>query len=359
MRALSLGLICALQTSLLFADIGSAHGGEAGPKAKPEKATLHVLGPGSEEAISKLLNLGEKLSDGSSLNATIQGSSILVSAGPATKPTLRVKVVHTKDAPKGAVRAGDVSIVAKPGPAPAALTKELVSRIKGSKVSLPWQKVVPKPTAEDLKREREEAAEKAKQERLMREAETKLRAKEKMLGRAAQLVELGEMDKAKKLLRMVTDDANNGLNISVAIQLIRAGAKAEAMKVLKKVKDPTVGEALSLKLLRGKLPKGSKALKGVSPKAACDLAMVGSQALDLKRYAEAESLSRAIRKAAPGCVLAWETELRSLGELKSPVATQKERVEEALKSVSNTGSIHQMQVRFIAGGDSQRSIEKA
>ena len=135
MRALSLGLICAIPASLFLADIGSAHGGEAGPKAKPEKATVHVLGPGSEKAISKLLSLGEKLSDGSSLNATIKGSAILVTAGVATKPTLRVTVVHSEDAAKGAKRAGGVSVDPKPGPAPPALVNELVSRIKASKVT--------------------------------------------------------------------------------------------------------------------------------------------------------------------------------------------------------------------------------
>jgi len=360
MRALSIGLILAAQASFLLVDSGSAHGGEKGPKAKPEKANVHVLGPGSEKAISNLLKLSEKLSDGSALNATIKESAILVTAGSAKKPVLSVTLVHRKDAPKGAVRAGDLSVVSTPGPSPSGLLKELVARIKTSKVTLPWQKVVAKPTAEDIKREKEEAAERAKQEKILRAKEARLKASEKMLARASNLISLGDKEKATKLLSMIATVENNGLIISIAIQLTRAGEKRQAIKMLGDVKNPTISEALSLKLLRGKLPRGPKAIKGVPSKAACDLAMVAAQALDLKRYKEAESLSQAIRKAAPGCVKAWETELRALAELKAPIKTQKIRVEAALKEVGNTSSIHQIASEvYRFGGDSLRSIEEA
>ena len=360
MKGMLLGCLWFLQTSIFLTSAGSAHGGEKGPKAKPEEATVHVLGPGSEKALSDLLNLDKPLSTGGALSAKIQETSVLITAGPAAKPTLRVTLVHQADAPRGALRAGGVSVNPKPGPAPQALLTELVARLKASTVALPWQKVVAKPTAEDRAREAREAEERAKEEKLRRKQEALLQAKERTLGRASELVSLGAMEEAKKLLKKIGIVENNGLNISVAIQWMRAGAKAEAMRQLQAVKEPTLDQKLSLKLLRSKLPKGGKALEGADPKVACDLARVAGQALDLRRLVEAENLSHAIRKIAPGCVLAWETELRTLAELKKPMKLQKERVEEALKVVGNTGSIHQIAsdiYRF--AGDSLRSIEEA
>jgi tetratricopeptide (TPR) repeat protein len=359
MRILHLGMSTAMLTCLLWTG-GASAGGEKGPKARAEKASVYVLPQGSEKTISKLLNLGQKTPNGASLSATVKESGVEIRIGSKTKPALRVTLVHPSTAPKGAIKVRNISVLPSPGPAPRALVTDIIARLKKSALSLPWQKVVPRPSEDDLRREKEEADAKKKQEELEKANEAKFKIAEESLSRAVEWISLGETLRAKKLLMTIDTANNNGLQISVAAALMRAGAKKKSLRMIAAIKPASALEKLELTLLRGTLPRGAKALKGIPKAKACSAAIVATRALEFARFKEAVDLSRTIRKAAPGCVQAWEIELRGLSELKTPNKDLKVLVEKALGEVGNAGSIHQIASEvYRFGGDNLRAIEES
>ncbi len=110
-----------------------------------EPAEQLVLPPESARTVEALLRLGEPIAAEMHLSAQIDRDRIVVSAGPAERPALKVTLVHESAAPRGARKANGLALVEEPGPAPRELVEGVLRRMERAAVKLEWRRAL-KPT---------------------------------------------------------------------------------------------------------------------------------------------------------------------------------------------------------------------
>lgn len=266
------------------------------PTQTPNRAT-HALGPGAEAALRRALDLATPLSTGAHLNASVEGTKVRLTSGDP--PVIAVTLVHAADAPPGAAdgrRVAGIVLLPTPGPAPARLVGELVTRLEAAGAdALPWIAPPPEPadaTADPTARPAGDA--------------NTVDALRDRLVVARYAIDTDELARALVLLAALPDDVAPPAAVEIAILWTLAGDSKQALAVLDRAGDLQAPLNATVALLRG------QPAPPLDPDHLCDYAQVAHHAHLLGHLDKAVELAATVRERAPDCVDAWEAHLQLL-----------------------------------------------